>query len=185
MCQCDCGEVIITRIQALYSGNTKSCGCLAKEVTVKTHTKHGKHKLAEYTIWANINQRCLNPKNPDFLRYQRRGICKEWRQGTPGAFEQFLADMGPRPSARHSVDRIDNDGPYAPENCRWATESIQRRNTSTNRNLTLDGKTQCLSAWAEETGLHKETIRCRLKKGWSVERALTAPVQVQRKAKPG
>ena len=175
MCQCDCGEIIITRIQSLYSGNTRSCGCLFKERAAVSALKHGKTKSTEYNIWHGINQRCTNPNNPDFPSYSQRGICEQWKQGNDRAFEQFLTDMGPRPSIRHSVERINNDGPYAPENCRWATQPEQRRNTSTNRYLTLDGKTQCISAWAEETGLHKETIRCRLKKGWSVEEALRIP----------
>jgi hypothetical protein len=93
--------------------------------------KHGGWKSSEYTIWAGIKQRCLNPKSPSFHNYGGRGIrvCNSWN----ASFENFLADMGPRPSKAHSIDRIDPNGDYMPENCRWATTKEQRANKRPNK----------------------------------------------------
>ncbi len=114
--------------------------------------------------------RCENPRCEAYPRYGGRGIevCKRWQ-----TFENFLADMGPRPSADHSIDRIENDGNYEPGNCRWATDAEQNQNTRSNRLLTYAGRTQPLSVWAREFGIRRETVRERLKAGWDVERALT------------
>lgn len=114
--------------------------------------------------------RCLNPRSEKWPQYGGRGIavCQRWQE----SFEAFLADMG-EPPPDHSLDRIDNDGPYSPENCRWATNNQQARNKSTNRVLTYQGKSQTLAEWAEELGLPRNTIQTRLRLGWSVERALS------------
>jgi hypothetical protein len=113
-------------------------------------------------------QRCTNPKNPSFERYGGRGItvCERWRD-----FAAFQADMG-EPPAGLTLDRKDNDLGYQPENCRWATDAEQTRNTRRNRRLTLDGRTQCMSDWARELGIRQQLISRRLSDGWPVERAL-------------
>lgn len=128
------------------------------------------HNSPEYTAWAGMLQRCRNPKNAAYPDYGGRGItvCDAWRD----SFEAFYADLGPRPSARHSIDRIDNDGNYEPGNCRWATAKEQNRNTRRARLLTFDGRTQLLSDWGAELGVHPEAIRGRLRRGWSIEDAL-------------
>ena len=113
--------------------------------------------------------RCYNPNNAAYNRYGGRGItvCKRWRK-----FENFLADMGNRPSSKYSIDRIDNSGNYTRENCKWSTMKEQCRNRRNNRLLTLNGETHCVAEWVDIVGIRSDTIRARLKRGWSVERAL-------------
>lgn len=115
-----------------------------------------------YRIWEGMRDRCNNPNNPRYSRYGGRGIkvCKRW-----DVFENFLADMVEVPSHRHSIDRIDNDGDYSPENCRWATDHQQSRNHSRNRFFTHDGKTMCLKDWAMHVGVNVNTLRQRLERG--------------------
>lgn len=126
----------------------------------------------EHNTWNGMLERCRNPKQKSYARYGGRGIkvCERWLK-----FENFYADMGPRPSKKHSINRKDNDGNYTPQNCEWTVKKQQARNTSTNRFLTYKGRTQCVAAWAEEFGLGTHTIRDRLNAGWSVDRAISTP----------
>ena len=127
---------------------------------------------SEWCSWKCLRSRCLYPSNPSFKYVGGRGLtfCERWK-----SFENFLADMGPKPSPKHSIDRIDNSKGYSPENCRWATDREQQINTCKAKFLTLNGKTQCLSDWARETGISHRTIGSRLELGWTVEDALTIP----------
>jgi len=121
-----------------------------------------------------MKSRCNNPRHKHFQHYGGRGItvCPEW-----DGFEQFLADMGHRPSPKHSLDRIDNDGNYEPSNCRWALHQIQMSNKSTTVRLTYDGRTESLAEWGRLTNIPADTLRARLKRyGWSVEKTLTTAV---------
>lgn len=129
----------------------------------------------EYHIWYGIIQRCNNPKNHAYGHYGGRGIkaCARW-QGEDG-FEHFMEDMGARPDKNVSIDRIDNNGDYCPENCRWADKKTQGNNRRDNRPITFNGKTQNLTQWAEELGINRNTLHTRLNRGWSVERALMTP----------
>ena len=129
----------------------------------------------EYPIWKQMRRRCSIPTHPKYHLYGARGIrvCDRWND----SFVAFYADMGPRPSPAHSIDRIDNNGHYTANNCRWATRQQQGRNTRRNRLLTLDGRTMCVQDWSDETGIHTRTIRTRLDRGWSIERALTTPAR--------
>lgn len=136
---------------------------------------HGLSKSREYGIWKAIRHRCENPKAAGYHRYGGRGICvcKRWHN-----FTLFFADMGPRPSPKHSLDRYpDQNGNYEPGNCRWATRFEQQRNMRNNRLLTFNGETLCLSAWAERVGIHRTTLQYRMLLGWSAERVLTAPLR--------
>jgi hypothetical protein len=129
-CRCSCGNETVAYGSNLRRGHSRSCGCLKIEVTLTRCTTHGEARhgklTPEYRAWAALINRCENPQNPRFKDYGGRGItvCERWRS----SYETFLADMGRRPSPRHSLDRIDNNGHYEPANCRWATASEQRRN---------------------------------------------------------
>lgn len=177
--RCDCGATKVSRLTNVRRGTVRSCGCLRREVAAEAHTTHGGaargvRKRAEYRIWGGILYRCTNPGSPAYARYGGRGIrvCEAWRS----SFARFLADVGPRPSPAHSIDRIDNDGDYAPGNCRWATAAEQARNRCQNVWITLDGETRCLLDWAQLRGLSLATVEARMyQRGWSAERAVTQP----------
>lgn len=174
LCKCDCGKEKIIRGDHLISGSTKSCGCL--------QTKHGHSTTTTisktYKSWDDIIQRCTNHNNPYYYCYGGRGItiCERWRD----AFVNFLEDMGEAPKG-YQIDRINNEKGYYKGNCRWVTPKINNRNRRDNHIETFDGKTQCLSAWAEELNINRSTISERLKRGWSIDKTLTKPVQKQKK----
>jgi hypothetical protein len=137
--------------------------------------KARRHQRPERSILTIMVQRCHNPKHPKFHLYGGRGIavCERWRE----SFDAFLADMGPRPSPKHSVDRKDNDLGYEPGNCRWATQTEQCRNKRTNRLLSVRGKTVTVAEWATESGTPARLIAKRLELGWTAEDAIFAPVR--------
>lgn len=128
-CVCDCGNINIVGSTTLKSGNTKSCGCLQRDRT----TTHGKHRTPEYRVWAGMLQRCTNPNDSSCKNYGGRGImvCVRWFK-----FENFIEDMGKRPAPELTLERINNDKGYSPENCKWATRTEQRRNTRPRKNKT-------------------------------------------------
>lgn len=167
LCCCDCGTEQVVQAGCLNYGATKSCGCLRREL----YTTHGMSKHPIFNAWRDMLARCATLSHKSFHNYGGRGIkvCPRWLN----SFENFYADMGDRPSEKHSLDRINNDGNYEPGNCKWSTQREQTRNTRRNRRLTFRGKTQCVTAWAEELGVSITAIRDRLSRGWSDERALT------------
>ena len=169
LCRCDCGNEIVTRSHNLVHGDSKSCGCLHKEITSRMSRKHGMCGTRTYKAWDAMIQRCENKNNHQYKNYGARGIkvCDRWCK-----FENFYADMGEAPAGL-TLDRTDNDGDNNPSNCRWVTMKQQLRNTRKNRNITCNGKTMCVSAWSEELGIHKNTITNRLDRaGLPVEQAL-------------
>jgi len=165
-CRCDCGKVCWTMRDNIIRGSTKSCGCK------KGYHLHGATKTAEHNAWIGLRYRCNNRDCPEYHNYGGRGVRVVF-----ASFKEFVTDIGPRPTPRHSVDRIENSGNYAPGNVKWSTPKEQSRNTRSNVVLTFNGKTQCISAWRQERGLPRGCINKRLKLGWPVEKALTQPVK--------
>lgn len=145
-CHCDCGGKLSVSGASLRKGNTKSCGCLSLEKTTKRFTKHGKAKSPEHNAWRHMRSRCYNPNGRNYKNWGGRGItvCERWLE----SFENFYADMGDRPTPKHSLDRINVNGNYEPSNCRWATTKEQRINQrphekrGKNDNISSDARQQ-------------------------------------------
>lgn len=171
-CSCECGGSI-TVIGRNLGGATNSCGCIRKELNATYYVTHGLSGTDTHRIWKGIVSRCTIPSATGYARYGAKGVsvCDRWSI----SYENFLSDMGERPSKDYSVDRIDNTKGYSPENCRWATRLEQNRNTRSNRNITVDGITKCNSEWAESIGVHESLIRQRMARGWSAEDAVKTP----------
>lgn len=172
-CKCDCGIEFETCGGKLRYGEVISCQQCARKRVSQSRIKHGGSMTSEYRIWTHIKSRCLNKKVPEYKHYGGRGIsiCDRWRE----SFENFIADMGSRPSALHSIDRIDNNGNYEPSNCRWSTQKEQTNNTRANRKVLIDSETKNMTQWADSIGIKKEIIFKRLKRGISGKRLLEAP----------
>ena len=169
LCKCECGKESAVRGNFLRRGLSKSCGCNAL-VTHGMARRNKQHPL--YCVWISMKARCYNAKSKDYKRYGGRGIavCERWRN----SFVNFFADMAERLEGM-SIDRIDNDRGYSPENCRWATKIEQNRNRKKNIVVTFKGQTKPLTEWAKELGINHSTLSWRLNKGWSTEKALTVP----------
>lgn len=158
LCSCECGNTATVISHSLTSGHTQSCGCMGAEARLISNKTHGQKRTQEYQVWRNMKLRCSTPSAQGYEHYGGRGIkvCTKWAS----SFEAFIADMGLKPSRVHSIDRIDPDGDYTPENCKWSTKSEQARNT---RNaLRFNGKH--LAQIAEETCAPYATLYYRLKK---------------------
>lgn len=176
-CICECGNTVSVRGDMLRNGNTKSCKCLNNEIAANKLTTHGMSRTSTYRSFYNMLHRCYRESHKNYDSYGGRGItvCDRW----VNSFENFLEDMGEKPNGM-TLDRIDNDKSYSPDNCRWANSKDQSRNTSRNVNLSLNGKTQCRVDWEIDLGISSNTIKSRIERlGWSVTKALTTPVQVQ------
>lgn len=149
-CQCVCGNTTISRSDALKNGRAKSCGCHRAELggkrMVEMHTTHGMYGTPEYKTWQSMLNRCRNENDPSYKNYGDRGIsvCKSWEK-----FEGFYADMGERPEG-FSIERIDVNGNYEPENCIWASSKDQGNNTRTNVRIEHKGITKTIAQWADE-----------------------------------
>lgn len=159
-CSCDARTVVLKNTGDLRSGNTTSCGCARRENTGKMFRKHGLHGTPEYSVWKSIIKRCTNPNFKQYNDYGGRGIsiCDRWRN----SFEAFLEDMGPRPSAQHSIERRDNDKGYYKENCFWATKTEQANNTRANVYYELNGEKFTIAELAEKFNFPYSTMRRRL-----------------------
>ena len=172
LCRCDCGNELSVRCLSLANANTSSCGCLHKESVGALNRKHGMSKSPTYVTYLNMVNRCTDSTNKKFADYGGRGIgvCDGWIE----SFEKFLSDMGVRPS-NATLERIDLNGNYEPSNCKWATWKEQQNNKRSNRVIEHDGQVLTLQQWADKTNLSHSVIFYRLKRGWSIEKALTTP----------
>lgn len=173
LCECACGTRKSYMAHCLISGMTKSCGCLLSDVTTMRNMIHGRTKTPEYNIWCLMRRRCYDHNSQDFQNYGGRGIdvCESWRS----SFAAFFADMGERPSPQHSIERLDNNLGYGPQNCIWATRHEQQRNKRNSMLITYKDQTLCPADWAPIVGIDEGTIRWRITHGWSAERALAHP----------
>jgi hypothetical protein len=179
-CVCDCGNITESRASRLKDGTKQSCGCLMREMSIVSLSKgRFKHGICVggfprwYHIYLGMIARCTQHTVRNFDRYGGRGIyvCQQWMDNP----KKFLSDMG-EPLSGQSIDRIDNDGPYSPENCRWTTDLVQMNNRSCNRLITHEDKTMTVSEWSRHIGIRSATLTKRLNSGWSVDKALTAPL---------
>jgi hypothetical protein len=178
LCRCDCGEDRIVALSRLHNAQIVSCkSCSRKKIGDAARSRsrtHGMSGTKLYHVWMSMKARCSNPKSEYYHVYGGRGIrvCERW-QGKDG-FQNFLADMGPKPQG-HSLDRINNDGPYSPENCRWATAIEQQNNTSNSRWIDLGDRRVTVAQAARLAGLMPGTILYRLDHGWSPSDAVAKP----------
>ena len=179
-CKCECGVIAEVGANELQTGTTKSCGCYRRQQpSLSPHNyRHGHSRKGgetkTYKSWCSMLNRCQNENDTRHWKdYGGRGIavCERWR-----AFQNFYADMGDRPLGM-SIDRIDNNGDYGPENCRWATHKQQNRNSRGNRLITFDGLTKCVTEWNEFLRFPWGLISNRLCCGWTIERAFTTPAR--------
>lgn len=183
-CRCECGNEVVVQSKSLMNAargkpGTSSCGCLQKETIAaigKSHVTHGMSESVEYNAWLHIRDRCRNQKSAAREGYGGRGICVDERWDD---FAVFIADMGRRPDNMTSIDRIDVNGNYCKENCRWADPTIQSRNRRTNILLTHDGVTLRIHEWSERTGIPIKTLAWRHHEGWSDSKVVTTPLRTK------
>lgn len=170
--QCDCGNLVEKHGTSVTTGHTTSCGC-ARVAPSKTH---GLSSTSEYGSHANMLRRCSDTENAMYPRYGGRGIavCDRWL-GADG-FLNFLSDMGEKPTRKHTLERVDNDKGYSPDNCVWATKKEQGQNRSTTKLITVDGVTKSQSAWDQSKGSSINIVGDRIRRGWDAEAAVKTPV---------
>lgn len=174
-CNCICGNSCIVYSGNLRGGQTKSCGCIHKEKF--NHTIHGKRHSKLYLKWQNIKKRCLNPNAANYKNYGGREnnpvtVYSEWANSFK-AFYDWSINNGYKDGL--SIDRIDNNKGYSPQNCRWVTLKEQANNKTTNKMIDYKEKTQSLSNWANELEMDYSLLYLRLKRGWPIEKAFSTP----------
>lgn len=170
LCLCKCGNTVSVVSAQLSFGSTKSCGCLSRDLLASYRTKHGKNGTPEYAAYRQARTRCQNVNGHAYKNYGGRGI--EFRFES---FEQFYAELGDRPSPKHSLDRIDVNGHYEPGNVRWATAIEQSTNRRDRNLIHFRNESKTLAAWARDLGLDYGMLSSRFRYGWTVERAFTEP----------
>jgi hypothetical protein len=170
-CECVCGNTVSVHVPNLRKGATKSCGCLRRETLSKREVKnktHGMKGTLIYKTWVSMRSRCRNTNNKDSKNYANRGIyvCERWDK----SFENFYADMGDKPSPKHSIERIDNNGPYSPQNCKWATPTEQGANTRRSTRIEFMGRIVCAAELARICGFSNSATKERIRKGQTPEK---------------
>lgn len=165
--KCHCGKEFTAMIDNVKKGHTKSCGCRKIELI----SKHGMYKSPEYWVWCRMRDRCYNSNNKHYHDYGGRGIvvCDDWNEN----FYAFYKSVGPRPSVKHSIDRIDVNGNYEPKNCRWASIVTQANNKRRNIFLEYDGKRMTISQWAHHLGISPGVILYRFNNEWPIDKVLS------------
>lgn len=174
LCRCDCGNECVVHSLSLRSGNTKSCGCLRSEVSQKKATTHGLSKTSLFHVWWAMKSRCANPNNKAYKNYGGRGIsvCSEWQDSEP--FFEWAFANGYRKGL--TIERIDVNGNYEPNNCKWASAKEQARNKTNSRIIEIDGVLKPLAQWCEEYDIDYFVAYQRINKlGWEPKKALTVP----------
>lgn len=177
-CLCDCGTEGIYRSNFLLRGITTSCGCFKSEKTSFRSSTHGQTNSYFYEILRGIRRRCYDEKIKSYSDYGKRGIivCERWLEPNGQGLLNFIMDMGERPSPQYSIERIDVNGNYEPENCKWATPKEQGNNKRNNNTITYKGETKTLTEWSEFFNIKRTTLSYRLKKGMDFEEAISLPV---------
>lgn len=170
ICECSCGNTKSIAGASLRGGDSNSCGCFAKELTVERSKTHGLSKSKTYKTWSGMWHRCTNPKSTQYSVYGGRGISVDdsWK-----SFETFLADMGERPEGM-TIDRKDVNGNYCKDNCRWATDKDQSNNRRSSKVITFRGESLTQVQWAERLGISVTTLYTRLLNNWPLDKALSA-----------
>ncbi len=173
ICKCDCGNHTIIEGYCLRTGHTVSCGCYQKEKVSLSNTTHGLRNSRIYKTWCNMKKRCYDTNNNRYYIYGARGIkvCDEWIH----SFENFYKDMGSTYKDELTLDRIDFNGNYCKENCRWATISEQENNKSNNHLITFNGETDTMMNMSKKYHLTYSTLKHRIQRGWNIKEALTTP----------
>lgn len=175
LCKCDCGNQTIVSSGDLISGKQKSCGCYRQETNIANSTTHGLTNHRLYHTYHNMIARCYNPKSQYYCYYGGRDIkvCDEWKNDFQ-IFYNWAISNGYKDTL--TIDRIDNNGNYEPDNCRWVTQHQQNRNQRSNRLLTYNNETLCITDMAIKYNIPLRTLIARLKRGWDIKRALTEPI---------
>ncbi len=177
-CLCECGRKNLVCKKSLKNGNSYSCGCYRRRNLEIINKKHGYavrgRFMTEYNSWTAMKQRCYYEKSNNYHNYGGRGItvCDRWIN----SFDNFISDMGLKPSNSYSLDRIDNNGNYEPGNCRWATKQQQMSGRSTSHVIEYNGIKDTIQHWAKKFGINRSTLLARLNMGWSVEESLLRKV---------
>lgn len=171
-CLCDCGESVVLSYNDVKTGHTKSCGCWKRDYLKKVSEATIGYKY-EKIVWRGMKTRCYDPDSTNYPLYGGRGItvCDRWIN----SFDDFIKDMGSRPSRDYSIERRDNNGNYEPSNCHWATDKEQANNRRSSRMVIYRGQTKSVAAWCDHLGLDYHRVRARILNGWDAERAFNTP----------
>lgn len=177
LCKCDCGTIKVRKTKDILHGNSKSCGCYNSENMRNRRKTHGMTESRIYHIWDGMKERCkINTENHKHWAGKGIKICDEWL-GEKGFENFFKWSMDNGYSDNLTIDRIDGDGDYEPNNCRWVTYEVQNNNSSKNVKIECFGETKTIAQWAKEFGINYKTLYSRIKKGWTMERALLTTPQ--------